>query len=64
MSEEIKIKLVRELREITGCGMIDAKKALEKANYDLNKAIEYISLAAFGVVVPIPPDIKGRIHAE
>ncbi|AZS16083.1 translation elongation factor Ts [Paenibacillus motobuensis] len=35
-------KLVKELREKTGAGILDSKKALEEANNDLNKAIELL----------------------
>jgi len=34
--------LVKELREKTGAGMLDCKNALEKANGDINKAIELL----------------------
>lgn len=33
---------VKELREKTGAGMLDCKKALEEANGDVNKAIEIL----------------------
>ncbi|AHV97837.1 translation elongation factor Ts [Paenibacillus sabinae] len=35
-------KSVKELRERTGAGMLDCKKALEEAGGDLNKAIEIL----------------------
>ncbi|MBY9081916.1 translation elongation factor Ts [Paenibacillus sp. HN-1] len=35
-------KSVKELRERTGAGMLDCKKALEEANGDLTKAIEIL----------------------
>lgn len=34
--------LVKELREKTGCGMMDCKKALEEANGNLERAIEVL----------------------
>lgn len=34
--------MVKELRESTGCGMMDCKKALTEANGDMDKAIEYL----------------------
>ena len=34
--------MVKELREITGAGMMDCKKALETANGDLDGAIKYL----------------------
>ncbi len=33
---------VKELREKTGAGMLDCKKALEEANGDLTKAVEVL----------------------
>jgi len=38
----ISMELVKELREKTGAGMLDCKNALEKANGDINKAIEIL----------------------
>lgn len=37
---EISAKLVKELRDKTGAGMMDCKKALTESNGDLDKAIE------------------------
>ena len=34
--------LVKELREITGAGMMDCKKALTETNGDIDAAIEYL----------------------
>ncbi len=34
--------MVKELRETTGCGMMDCKKALSEANGDMEKAIEIL----------------------
>ena len=33
---------VKELREITGCGMMECKKALTEADGDMEKAIEIL----------------------
>ena len=33
---------VKNLREMTGCGMMDCKKALTESNGDIDKAIEYL----------------------
>ena len=38
----IDAKLVKELREMTGAGMMDCKKALSEVGGDLQKAIEYL----------------------
>lgn len=39
---EISAKLVKELREKTGAGMMDCKKALEETNGDMTKATEWL----------------------
>ncbi len=38
----ISASLVKELREKTGAGMLDCKKALEHTNGDIDKAIDYL----------------------
>ncbi len=39
---EIKAAMVKELRDKTGAGMMDAKKALVETNGDMEKAIEFL----------------------
>ena len=39
---EITAALVKELREITGAGMMDAKKALVATDGDKEKAIDFL----------------------
>ena len=39
---EITIALIKDLREKTGAGMTDCKKALQETNGDIPKAIEYL----------------------
>lgn len=39
---EISASMVKELRERTGAGMMDCKKALAETNGDLDKAIDYL----------------------
>jgi len=39
---EISAKLVKDLREKTGLGMMDCKKALQETEGDLEKAVEYL----------------------
>ncbi len=39
---EISAKMVKELRESTGCGMMDCKKALGECDGDMDKAVEYL----------------------
>jgi elongation factor Ts len=41
---EIKSSLVKELRERTGAGMMDCKKALEESGGDIEKAIEFLRI--------------------
>jgi elongation factor Ts len=36
------VDLIKELREVTSCGIIDCKKALEQAGGDMNKAKEIL----------------------
>ena len=38
----ISASMVKELREATGCGMMDCKKALTETNGDMEKAIEFL----------------------
>ena len=38
----ITAQVVKELREITGCGMMDCKKALSATDGDMEKAIEFL----------------------
>ena len=39
---EITAKMVKELRDMTGCGMLDSKKALEASNGNFDEAIEFL----------------------
>ncbi len=39
---EISAAIVKDLREKTGAGMMDCKKALQESNGDMEKAIEYL----------------------
>ena len=39
---EITAKQVKELRELTGAGMMDCKKALVETNGDMEKAVVYL----------------------
>ena len=48
---EITAALVKELREKTGAGMMDAKKALVENNGDQEAAIEWLRVMAILVVV-------------
>ena len=51
---------VKELREVTGCGMMDCKKALTEANGDREKAIEILREKGLATAAKK----AGRIAAE
>jgi len=71
-------KTVKQLREISGAGMMDCKKALEECNYDLDKAMDILRkngiakakkkagrTAKDGVIIPyIHPGSKLGVIAE
>ena len=38
-------KLVKELREMTGAGMMDCKKALAETNGDMDAAVEFLRIS-------------------
>ena len=38
----ISAKQVKELRDMTGAGMMDCKKALTETNGDMDEAVEYL----------------------
>lgn len=39
---EITAQMIKELREATGAGILDCRKALENANGDYNKAVDFL----------------------
>ena len=39
---EISVEVIKELRELTSCGVIECKKALEEAKGDIKKAKEVL----------------------
>ncbi|MDQ0090593.1 elongation factor Ts [Paenibacillus anaericanus] len=53
-------KAVKELRERTGAGMLDCKKALEETNNDITKAIEFLREKGLGAAA----NKAGRIATE
>lgn len=57
---EISAAIVKELRERTGAGMMDCKKALSETNGDLEKAIEYLREKGLAAAAKK----AGRIAAE
>lgn len=56
----ISASMVKELREMTGSGMMDCKKALVETNGDLQKAVEYLREKGMAAAVKK----AGRIAAE
>ncbi|HHH80638.1 MAG TPA: elongation factor Ts, partial [candidate division Zixibacteria bacterium] len=42
---EINAELVKQLRQMTGAGIMDCKKALKETNGDLEAAAEYLRKA-------------------
>ena len=45
---EISASMVKELRESTGAGMMDCKKALQEANGDMEKAVDILREKGLG----------------
>lgn len=57
---EISAALVKELRERTGAGMMDCKKALSQTNGDIDKAIDFLREKGLAAAAKK----EGRIAAE
>lgn len=57
---DISAKLVKDLREKTGAGMMDCKKALTEANGDIEKAIEWLRQKGIASAAKK----EGRVAAE
>lgn len=57
---EIAAKLVKELREKTGAGMMDCKKALKESNGDLEKSVEWLRQKGIASAAKK----EGRVAAE
>ncbi|MFZ5646326.1 MAG: translation elongation factor Ts [Bacillota bacterium] len=57
---EISASMVKELRERTGAGMMDCKKALSETNGDLEKAVDYLREKGLAAAAKK----SGRITAE
>lgn len=45
------VEMVKQLREETGYGMMDCKRAIIKANYDMGKAIEMLRNKRQGIMI-------------
>ena len=39
--------LIKELRDLSGAGLMDCKKALEASNNDIDEAIDYLRKKGF-----------------
>ena len=57
---EITAKMVKELREMTGAGMMDCKKALQENEGNFDKAIDYLREKGMAKAVKK----AGRVAAE
>lgn len=57
---EISAKMVKELRDRTGAGMMDCKKALKEVNGDVDKAIDFLREKGLAAAAKK----SGRITAE
>ncbi len=62
----ISAKLVKELREKTGAGMMDCKKALTETDGDIDKAIDYLSEKGIAKAAKKADRIaaEGLVHVE
>ncbi|HDX1771679.1 TPA: elongation factor Ts [Staphylococcus aureus] len=62
----ISAKLVKELREKTGAGMMDCKKALTETDGDIDKAIDYLREKGIAKVAKKADRIaaEGLVHVE
>jgi translation elongation factor EF-Ts len=52
--------LVKELREKTGAGMLDCKKALEEANGDITKASEILREKVYPLQLKKPDALRQK----
>lgn len=62
----ISAKLVKELREKTGAGMMDCKKALTETDGDIDKAIDYLREKGIAKAAKKADRIaaEGLVHVE
>ena len=56
----ISAQMVKELRETTGAGMMDCKKALVETNGDMEKAVDYLREKGLAAAAKK----SGRVAAE
>lgn len=62
---KIDIKLIQQLRDRTGLGMMDCKKALEESNGDLEKAVDLLRKKGAAVAAKRGGNVtaEGLVHA-
>lgn len=62
---KISIELIQQLRERTGVGMLDCKKALEETNGDIEKAVELLRKKGAAVAAKRGSNVtaEGLVHA-
>jgi elongation factor Ts len=57
----IDAKLVRDLREKTGAGMMDCKKALIESNGDINLALDYLRKSGIAKLKKNPQEMQKKV---
>jgi elongation factor Ts len=62
---KVDLKQVQELRELTGLGLMDCRKALEETNGDIDKAIEILRKKGTAVAAKRAANVtaQGLVHA-
>ncbi|OQA36087.1 MAG: Elongation factor Ts [Candidatus Dependentiae bacterium ADurb.Bin331] len=62
---KISIELIQQLRERTGVGMLDCKKALEETNGDIEKAVELLRKKGAAIAAKRGSNVtaEGIVHA-
>lgn len=62
---KVDLKQVQELRELTGLGLMDCRKALEETNGDMDKAIELLRKKGTAVAAKRSGNLtaQGMVHA-
>lgn len=48
MTREEQIAMMKRMREITGAGIVDCRKALEHEKWNMNEAIKYLKIMPKG----------------
>ena len=53
--------MVKELRELTGAGMMDCKKALTETNGDKEKAIEFLREKGLAAIAKKQTELQQKV---